>query len=325
MQSTASTDGITVVVPTRNVEKTVEYCLASIIDQSAGGHLEVVVVDNGSSDRTLELVRLFPVVLLQLSPGFVSRSRNAGAATGHHPLLAFVDSDCIVLPGWANAIRLALRDDTLGAVGARHLLRDSPTWVELAWQQAHQRPPSIDVQEVDYLPAGNLAVRRSVFVSMGGFDETLETGEDPDLCVRISRSGLRIVEDSRIRCIHLGEPRTLTEVYRRERWHGRGLRLRYSDGRIAPIALTTIAFMLSLLVAIFAIAMTLIRPEPSLSPLYLAPAVIPVIYAARYARPPRPLHLVRLIPIYFVYFLARSTALPIVVRRLVGRQFHCVQ
>ena len=283
------------------------------------------MVDNGSSDRTLELVRRFPVVLLQLSPGFVSRSRNAGAATGHHPLLAFVDSDCIVLPGWADAIRLALREDTLGAVGARHQLRDGPTWVELAWQKAHERPSISEFRDVDYLPAGNLAVRRSVFLSVGGFDETLETGEDPDLCVRISRSGLRIVEYSRMRCIHLGEPRKLTDVYRRERWHGRGLRLRYSDGRIAPIALATIAFMFSLLVAILGIAMTLIRSEPSTPPYYLAPALIPVLYAARYAKPSRPLHFVRLVPIYFVYFLARSMALPIVVRRLVGRQFHSVQ
>jgi len=279
---------VSVIVPARNVQGTIGPCLESIIAESRSNDLEIIVVDNGSTDATVEIVRGFPVTLLEVPPAFVSRSRNVGGAAAGHDILAFVDSDCIVLPGWISAIRYSFRESDVGATGARHLLRDNPTWVERAWyQRRHWRTPDA-IRDVDYVPAGNLAVRRHTFTSVGGFDESLETGEDPDLCKRIAAEGLRVVANPGIRCVHLGEPQSLSEVFRRERWHGRGLRVRYGDGRLAPIAISTVVFLLTLVISLSAPAVAALRSESW--PLYLCGTVltVPALYAARYASPRSP-------------------------------------
>ena len=311
----ASQPPISVVVPTRNVAATIGVCLQSILDELAGTGHEVIVVDNGSSDATLDIVRRFAVRLEVVSPCFVARSRNCGARLAVHPLLAFVDSDCVVRPGWSANIREVLSDESIGVTGSRHVLREDSTWVERAWDRAHRRRSERPLEDTVYIPAGNLAVRRSVFLDVGGFDETLETGEDPDLCARIAARGYRIVEARDIRCVHLGEPRTLGDVFRRERWHGRGARLRYGDGRIAPITISTVVFAVTLVLAVTALALAMWWR--SIWPLAVAalPLSLPALYAARYARGGDPAHFVQLSAIYLAYFFARTAALPVVAAR----------
>jgi hypothetical protein len=66
-----------------------------------------------------------------------------------------------------------------------------------------------------------MAVRREAFQRVGGFDTRLETCEDVDLCRRLRAAGCTIVEDSRLRNVHLGDPATLREVFYGELWRGR--------------------------------------------------------------------------------------------------------
>ena len=244
----------------------------------------MLVVDNGSTDGTLDIVRRLPVRLEVIPGGFVSRSRNVGARAAAHPLLAFIDSDCVVRSGWGQAVRAVLADESIGVTGSRHVLRDHATWVERAWDRAHRRRSPAALVPTAYIPAGNLATRRDVFLAVDGFDESLETGEDPDLCARIAARGHRVVEARDVQCVHLGEPRTLGDVFRRERWHGRGARLRYGDGRLAPIMISSTLFAVCLAGAV---AGVLLAPMiGSAWPLVLlaAPLAVPMIYAARYAR-----------------------------------------
>jgi GT2 family glycosyltransferase len=74
---------------------------------------------------------------------------------------------------------------------------------------------------VEWLGSGNLAVRRRAFDDRRGFDETLETCEDVDLCQRLGAAGWRVVADERLRSVHHGDPKTLRELFRSERWRGR--------------------------------------------------------------------------------------------------------
>ena len=65
-----------------------------------------------------------------------------------------------------------------------------------------------------------MAVRRRAFVEVGGFDETLTTCEDVDLCNRLRRAGWELLSDSRLYSVHLGDPKTLREVFLGELWRG---------------------------------------------------------------------------------------------------------
>lgn len=307
---------VTVVVPTRNVERTVAACVESIRTELAGTDYEIIVVDNGSTDATLDVVSRLPVTVVRVLPGFVSASRNAGARQASHPLLAFVDSDCLVQPGWATAIREVLADASIGVTGSRHVLRTGATWVERAWDRAHRRRADRSLVDTTYIPAGNLAVRRDVFLAVGGFDESLETGEDPDLCARIAARGLRIVEAQATRCVHLGEPRTLGAVFRRERWHGRGVRLRYGDGRIAPVTIATGLFAVLVAAGALGVIAAVATGTLWLLPVSIVlPLLVPASYAARYTRDRSLAHFGQLLAIYLAYFAGRAAALPVVLAR----------
>jgi glycosyltransferase involved in cell wall biosynthesis len=310
---------ISVVIPTRNVEATIEACLTSIMTAIPVDLRQIVVVDNGSTDRTLDIVRRFSVQLEAVSARYVSSSRNHGARLARHPLIAFVDADCTVRPGWYEAVQEALADPTVGAAGARYELRDHPSWVETAWEKAHRRPNVGERQNAFYIPAGNFATWQKIFRDVKGFDETLETGEDPDLCIRIAALGLHIVESRAIQCVHLGEPRTLRAVFRRQQWHGRGARFRYSDGRLAPITFATFLFGGTVVAGVIGTAAAVLTAQWTAIAVLLGVLIVPTAYAVRYARRPLASHLPQLLAIYLAYFLGRATALPVVIRRFVRR------
>jgi hypothetical protein len=74
---------------------------------------------------------------------------------------------------------------------------------------------------VNYINSGNLAISSDLFSALGGFDDSLVSGEDVDLCRRALQLGAEVYELQRMNAIHLGYPFTLAAFYRRERWHGR--------------------------------------------------------------------------------------------------------
>jgi GT2 family glycosyltransferase len=168
---------------------------------------------------------------------------------------------------------------------------------------------------VAYIPAGNLLTPIRVFRESGGFDPTLETGEDPDLCNRIRSTGYRIVEWDRIRCIHLGEPKSLAQVFRREMWHGRGVRLRYADGRVAPVVLATVLFGVLMLLAAAGLLLSLGGGTLLPASAAVLPWIVPAIYALSRAGRVRPARLPALMAVYGFYFLGRMVALPVAVLR----------
>lgn len=307
---------VSVVVPTRNSAATIVSCLRSILDVLPPDASEVVVVDGGSTDDTQRLVGALPVTLAKVDPCFVARSRNFGVERTHHPLVLFVDSDCTVDGAWFRAIQETFANQNIGIVGSRYALRPMPSWVETAWDRAHRRPPEPLIAHTVYVPGGNLAVRREVFDLVRGFDERMETGEDADLCARVRESGYWVVDHAQMTCVHHGEPRTLTSVYRRNRWHGRGARLRYSNGRVAPIMLATLAFACGLGVGFTSIALAVVGGISPPTSMVLAPILVPAAYAARYAKPPRLTHVAQLLAVYSAYFLGRACALPAVAERV---------
>jgi GT2 family glycosyltransferase len=320
MKRSRGTAAISIVVPARNASRTIDTCLDSIEMHVPADLREIIVTDNGSTDDTPDLVRRHAAVLELVPSGFVSHARNVGARRARHPIIAFVDSDCVVSIGWYDAIVAALGDERVGVTGSRHVLPDQLTWCERVWRNAHVPPEEREQEDVPYIPAGNLIMPRALFLEVGGFDATLETGEDPDLCARVAARGYRVLQDRRIRCVHLGEPKTLAQIFRRERWHGRGLRLRYGDGRLAPVAISTAAFALSLLAAVVGLAAASATGATAPAALIAAPAIVPAAYTLRSARRLRtPVEIAQLLLIYGAYFLGRSMALPTVVSRAVRR------
>ena len=214
------TPTVSFIVPVRNDAARLAKCLRSIRDNDCPpSHIEIVVVDNGSTDGSTQVARRFGAQLCVIPGVRVSNLRNQGARHASGTVLAFVDADHEIAPGWVSAVLETLRLDSVGAAGALCHAPADGTWVQRAY--GYLRGRARGQQDVEWLGSGNMAVWRRTFDAVGGFDTELEACEDVDLCNRIRRAGLRIVSDSRLDNIHYGDPKTLRDLFRSEAWRGR--------------------------------------------------------------------------------------------------------
>jgi glycosyltransferase involved in cell wall biosynthesis len=228
---------VSFVIPVRNAAAELPRCLASITATvSPHDAFEIIVVDNGSSDASADIARRFGACVLD-RPGLrVGACRNAGAAVAAGDILAFVDADNEVVPGWLDACARAFEGVHAGAAGyPYHAPRDA-TWVQRMYDALRDKPTGRC--DLEWLGAGNLAVRRMVFEEVGGFDERLEACEDVHLCRKLRRAGYRIASVPEMESVHHGDPRTLSELFFGELWRGRdNLRVSFSG----PLSLRTLA------------------------------------------------------------------------------------
>jgi len=211
---------VSFVIPVLDDARRLMHCLESIRRNSDPAVLcELVVVDNGSRDGSADVARRYGATVLD-SPGQrVGQLRNRGAREARGGILAFVDADHEIGPGWIAAVAEVLEDPTIGAVGALCTAPPAGTWVQRAYDSLRARHPGSG--DVEWLGAGNLAVRRNAFEQVGGFDTDLETCEDVDLCFRLRAAGRRIVSDARLHNVHFGDPPTLRRLFVGELWRGR--------------------------------------------------------------------------------------------------------
>jgi GT2 family glycosyltransferase len=208
------------VVPVLNDAKRLAICLEAIgTNRHASATLEVIVVDNGSTDESASVARSRGARVLDAPESNVADMRNRGAALATGEILAFVDADNVIGSDWISPPLRHLSRPDVAAVGALCLAPASGTWVQTAYDRIRSRPSG--VREVEWLGAGNLAVRRNVFLEIGGFDTSLETCEDVDLCNRMRHAGYRLLSDSDLTNIHLGDPTTIRALFVSELWRGR--------------------------------------------------------------------------------------------------------
>lgn len=164
-------------------------CLAALAAlEDVGGH-ELVLVDNGSTDGTLQVLRRFattapvPVTVVEQPTGNLGQVRNAAIDAARAPVVAFTDSDCLPRPGWLRAGLAALDGaPEVGIVQGRTVAEHPPP------------SPWAVTQQIDHLTwlfeACNLFVRRDPLVAAGGFGEELGFfGEDTVAGWRVVRAG----------------------------------------------------------------------------------------------------------------------------------------
>jgi hypothetical protein len=214
---------VSAVVPTFNAMRFLDNCLTSVLAAAARhGAVEVIVVDNGSTDGTWSAVQRVQRdgVRVLLAPGVtISTVRNRGAELATAPYLAFIDADCEVPPDYFFAVERALSSGALAASGSTYALPAAPHWVERVWHDLHRRRRA---HPRKYINGGNLVVEREAFRRIGGFQEALITGEDADLCARLLATGLPVREDPAVVAIHHGNPKSLRAFVKKQAWHSIG-------------------------------------------------------------------------------------------------------
>lgn len=190
-------NGISIIIPTYNREKYIEEAIQSVVNQDYAGNLEIIISDDGSSDKTLEIassisnkVRILKKEKTCISQG-ASGARNRGINFATQAYIGFLDSDDFYLPNHLNSMVSVLENNpTLGFVYCLTLevkdengLRLYRKWIKhKIINNANTHP---------FLPGGIsvctncFLIRREVFNEIGNFNETYSTGEDNDMWLRM--------------------------------------------------------------------------------------------------------------------------------------------
>ena len=223
----------TIAICTRNRAELLERCLRSLATQvGEPGQFEVLVVDNGSTDGTAELLRSWQDggsdrrVVQEPRTG-LARARTTALHASDREVILFTDDDALTPPGWARAHAAAYADEAVGAAGGPIGLiwpGERPSWVtdEMAeWYGALELGDEPCPFPTVHGPYGvNMSVRRQAALDVGGYDPRLGrrgskllSGEEPDLTRRLMDAGHVIVYVPSAGLVHQVAPERV-----RRRW-----------------------------------------------------------------------------------------------------------
>jgi len=207
-----------IVIPVFNREDLTRNCLATLRPTLAGaGEGEVIVVDNGSDDRTAAVLAEFPwvrVIRNERNLGFAAAC-NQGARAGSGRFIVHLNNDTQAFDGWLVRMLARFDEPNVGVVGARLLFPDGTlqhAGVVLApirsgpegfgpyhfmWKAPGDSRAAASPCDFDVVTGACLVTPRELFLDLGGFDEAYWNGyEDVDYCLSVRARGLRVVYES---------------------------------------------------------------------------------------------------------------------------------
>ena len=190
---------VSIVIPVFNRPLEISECLEALLNLNyPKDRREIIVVDDGSTDSTCEVISRYPVKLLaQEDNRGQSAARNCGVKNACGEIIGFIDSDCVAETDWLKELVPYFQDQRIGLVGGYVAAYFQQTWLDR--YESAASPLNMgnnliigDSADLDfYVPTCNLLVRKEAFLQTGGLDEAKRFGEDVDLCWKMRRRGYR--------------------------------------------------------------------------------------------------------------------------------------
>jgi glycosyltransferase involved in cell wall biosynthesis len=187
---------ISVIVACYNGERTLEACLKSL-ERLNYPDYEVLLVDDGSTDKTAQIATRHPSVRYQrqIKNLGLSVARNAGLAAATGEIVAFTDADCRADEDWLYYLANELLDSEFAGLGGPNLLppEDSPIAAAVMVSPGGPAHVMLTDRHAEHIPGCNMAFYASVLAELGGFDPIFrKAGDDVDICWRMQQAGHRI-------------------------------------------------------------------------------------------------------------------------------------
>ena len=188
---------ISVIIPAKNAEETLERCLFAVLNQKGvDDSYEVILVDDGSTDRTGEITKEFEVELIRLEGKGPAAARNAGAKAASGEFLVFTDSDCEPADNWLYEMIKPFEDPEVIGVKGTYRTRQRELAARFMQQEyAYKYKRMAQLESIDFIDTYSAAYRRRVFMENEGFQTAFPQAsvEDQELSFRLARKGYRMV------------------------------------------------------------------------------------------------------------------------------------
>jgi len=186
---------VSVVVCAYNAERTMDRCLASLAALNYPDY-EVIVVNDGSRDRTLQISEShgFCHIISQPNKG-LSVARNVGAEAATGEIVAYTDSDCVADPDWLVYLVAKMEAGELAACGGPNFPPPEDSLIPAAVAVSPGGPTHVLISDevAEHIAGCNMAFRRDVLLQLGGFDPIYRAaGDDVDICWRFQDAGWAI-------------------------------------------------------------------------------------------------------------------------------------
>ena len=189
--------GVTFIVPVRNGAPWIREVVSSIEKQDDGRPIEIIVVDDGSTDGSREIVLslccIHPLRILQGEGRGPAAAINLGLREARFPIMCQVDQDVVLGPGWMTALVNELRDPDVAAAQGYYTVGSNATiWARVMGTDLQQRYEAISGRDTSHVCTGNTAYRADALFRVGLFDEQLGYGFDNDMSYRLVAAGYRL-------------------------------------------------------------------------------------------------------------------------------------
>jgi len=190
---------VSVVVPTLNEERYLGECLRSLQRQDYDGEFEVIVVDGGSVDSTVDVARGLADRVLVCEGKLVGESRNIGARVARADKVGFIDADTLASEGWVRSVWEALSEPgVVGATGPTLPHRGSGLdYAVYSFTVGRLQRLSISLG-LPHIAGFNCAYRRGALLRCGGFGEGRTLSEDLALSLKIRCEGRLVYDDGMV-------------------------------------------------------------------------------------------------------------------------------
>jgi cellulose synthase/poly-beta-1,6-N-acetylglucosamine synthase-like glycosyltransferase len=221
------TPKVSIIVPVYNGARVIADCLTSLekLDYPRDCY-EVIVVENCSTDNTIEIVEQFQVILTQCTDSGPATARNLGIRTSQAEIIAFTDADCVVHKDWLKELVKPFQDPRVGGVAG--MIAAYPTLeASIVDRFSSQFPPLVNFQSgpgefLPHLYTANAAYRRDALLEVGGFNPAMQTAEDVDLSWRFQLKTDHKVVPAPDAVVYHRHRSTITSLAKQYRQYGYG-------------------------------------------------------------------------------------------------------
>ena len=212
-----TTPQVSIIIPAYNEEKHIGKLLDSIMKMDyPQKNLEIIVIDDGSTDRTPVIVSRYPVKVIKGPHRGVGVARNIGWRSANHDIILFLDSDLVVSKNFLKEMIKAFKKENVAAADCTTLIKNKKSLI--ARMLYLRNVLGLAIYDFPFVKL----CKKKILEEVNGINPKYGYYDDWELAIRIKKKGYKIVRMRKAVVWH-NEPETFQELWRQHKWAGRSI------------------------------------------------------------------------------------------------------